>query len=73
MGGQVASVANTRVFSAQAEPHITAMVTRVNTAFFNIVVSLSVIKGCLEKLDISFEFKEQRKLEAQHISHMRGF
>jgi hypothetical protein len=39
MGGQVASVAKTIVFSAYAEPHITARVTRVNTAFFNIVVS----------------------------------
>ncbi len=28
------------------------------------------IKGYLEKLDILFEFKEQWKIKAQHISHM---
>ncbi len=28
------------------------------------------IAGHLEKLDILFEFKEQRKIKAQHIRHM---
>jgi hypothetical protein len=26
--------------------------------------------GYFEKLEISFEFKEQRKIKAQHINHM---